>query len=82
MSELGETYEALRGLSQKKRARNRELSSALLKSKGITFTSHNNGAHLIVDGTIDFWPGTGKWKSRDGLYSGRGVKKLLELIKV
>ena len=43
----------------------------------------NGGAHLIVqsaNGSIDFWPGTGPWKSGCGK-SGRGIKNLLRFLR-
>ena len=54
----------------------------LLKN-GITFTSHNNDAHLIVEGPdcyIDYWPGTGKWNARNG-HKGFSLSKLIEYCK-
>lgn len=69
--------------SQRRRKRNREGSADLLKQNGVQFESKNGGAHLIVEGTkstIDFWPGTGKFITRDGK-RGRGVKNLLKFCK-
>lgn len=46
---------------------NEYTSTDLLRDNGIVFTSKNSGAHLIVegnDGFIDYWPGTGRWKTR------------------
>jgi hypothetical protein len=82
MSELGETYKALKEHSQEKRASNREQSAQYLTNAGIPFTSNNHGAHLIVEGKdcfIDFWPGTGKWISRNK-ETGFGVRNLVNFI--
>lgn len=82
MSELGDTYKAMREHSQEKRADNREQSAQYLTNAGIPFTSHNGGAHLIVEGRdcfIDFWPGTGKWIGRKG-EQGFGVRNLVKYI--
>ncbi len=68
--------------SQEKRASNRESSAQYLTEVGIPFVSKNEGAHLIVESgkcLIDFWPGTGKWNSRDGT-KGRGVQNLVQYI--
>ena len=79
MGELGEFYGALRAQRREKKANNREYSAQLLRDNSIVFTEHNNGAHLVVEGLngyIDFWPGTGKWKVRNDI-SGFGVKGVL-----
>lgn len=68
--------------SQKKRKRNRENSTEILKSRGVEFSSHNKGAHLIVTsryGLVDFWPGTGKFIVRKSGEKGRGVFNLLKM---
>ena len=83
MSDLGETFQALREMSQQKRAVNRKESVKLLTKRGIAFVVKNNGAHLIVKGRradIDFWPGTGLWIERDTGTTGRGVQKLITFI--
>lgn len=64
-------------LSQEKRAENRRLSPLLLTEKGFSFVSRNNGAHLIVEDKVDFWPGTGQWIVRQDGFAGRGVKNLI-----
>lgn len=76
-------WRSYREASQQKRANNREQSAEYLRQHGIPFTTNNYGAHLIVEGHtcfIDFWPGTGKWHSRDGT-KGFGVRNLVNHIK-
>lgn len=76
---------ALAGMSQDKRAGNRENSPKLLDAAGIAYTVHNGGAHLIVRHvgiTVDFWPGTGMWTPRKGSpkprqKEPRGVRPLI-----
>lgn len=84
MSDIGELYDGLREHSQQKRARNREDSARVLTSKGVPFTQHNAGAHLVVtvgEQVVDFWPGTGKWITRGkARFEGRGVFRLLAYI--
>lgn len=83
MSDLSETYKAMKDVSKVKRAHNREQSAALLSAEGIVFTTNNDGVHLIIEGRthfIDFWPGTGKWRSRCGV-KGFGVRNLIQFIK-
>lgn len=82
MNETTEVFKAIKEHSQEKRASNRESSAQYLKDKDIPFTSKNNGAHLIVEGFdcfIDFWPGTGRWISRNGK-RGFGVRNLVNYI--
>lgn len=82
MSELSETYKAMKEHSQEKRAGNREQSAQYLTNAGIPFIYNNHGAHLIVEGKdcyIDFWPGTGKWISRNK-EAGFGVRNLVKFI--
>lgn len=78
-----EMWSAYKERSKTRRASNRENSAEMLEQAGIPFVSKNEGAHLIVEGRecyIDFWPGTGKWHSRDGA-KGFGVRNLLEFVK-
>lgn len=82
MGELGETYKAMKEHGQEKRANNREQSAKYLTTAGIPFTSNNGGAHLVVKGPdcyIDFWPGTGRWITRNGV-KGFGVRNLVKFI--
>ncbi|KGK43259.1 hypothetical protein LH51_01070 [Nitrincola sp. A-D6] len=72
-------------LTAKKRARhfNRDNARHLLERHGIAYWSHNEGVHLMVAGNyqlIDFWPGTGRWTSRNKEVSGFGIQGLLEMI--
>jgi len=82
MGDMGDDFKAMKEHSKKKRAGNREQSAQHLRDRGILFSANNNGAHLIVegkDGYIDFWPGTGRWKTRKGK-TGFGVRNLAKLI--
>ena len=86
--ELAETYNAIKEAGQRKRASNRDAAPRILEEHGVSFTSHNAGAHLIVVGamcTADFWPGTGKYISRPGRpgakpVEGRGIFNLMKLV--
>ena len=83
MSDDGEMWCAYKKMRQEKRASNREFGAIQLFNAGVPFTKHNNGAHLIVEGKVgfvDYWPGTGKWKGRDGT-TGFGIRNLLEYVK-
>jgi len=82
MGDVGDVYNAMKEEGKAKRSRNREQSPLYLAQHGIPFEPKNNGAHLIVEGKdcyIDFWPGTGKWKTRKGK-SGFGVRSLVAYI--
>lgn len=83
MGDMAESFRILKEESKKKRAYNRQNSTEILQSKSVEFESKNCGAHLIVNGRdclIDFWPGTGKFISRNGK-KGRGVRNLLKLCR-
>lgn len=82
MGDTGDFYKVMNAEGQTKRSNNREQSPLYLEKNSILFESKNNGAHLIVEGKdcyIDFWPGTGKWKTRKGK-SGFGVRNLVKFI--
>jgi len=82
VSELGEMHEAIQGNSRVNRANNREQSAKYLTDACVPFTTHNQGAHLVVEGKdcyIDFWPGTGKWITRNN-EKGFGVRNLVNFI--
>lgn len=82
MGDMGDIFRAMNNHSKQKRASNRENSALYLEEHGIPFESKNKGAHLVVEGNtcfIDFWPGTGKWISRDGV-KGFGVRNLVKHI--
>lgn len=84
----GELFREWDKAKQAKRAGNRNSSAKMLSDAGINYEAKNGGAHLIVscqDGIIDFWPGTGKFITRQwkGGYSitGRGVRRVIGLAK-
>lgn len=69
--------------SKQKRAANRQNGATRLAAAGIQFESKNDGAHLIVqakDHVVDYWPGTGKWITRNYRFTltGRGIARLLK----
>ena len=68
--------------SKKRRKRNQNRSTSLLDENGIKYESKNGGMHLVVDGSYDFWPSTGKWVNRkNGIYK-RGVLNLIKEFRV
>jgi hypothetical protein len=83
MGDEGDFWRDVKEIRQEKRASNRVNGQENLTKEGIPFEIKNNGAHLIVEGNscfIDYWPGTGRWNSRDGV-SGFGVRSLIHHIK-
>jgi hypothetical protein len=78
---LSETYEAMRKESRQRRARNRDRAVVALAEASVPFDTRNNGAHLIVRGRLDYWPGTGKWSDRETPNNGRGIASLLAYVK-
>ncbi len=86
MGDVGEDWKAykpvMKANSQRKRARNRKEGESALFLARIPFLKKNGGAHLIVypeDGTrrVDYWPGTGLWRSYWGSHEGRGISSLM-----
>ncbi len=74
------TADEFKRANRSRRSDNRKQSAKYLDDHGILFTTNNHGAHLMVEGSksmIDFWPGTGRWKSRKGK-EGFGVRKLVK----
>ena len=57
-------------------------SARILREHDVGFVARNGGAHLWVRGTVDFWPGTGKWIVRKTNEKGRGVFGLLRHLGV
>lgn len=74
-------WKAHNAASKERRARNREQSPKILQNRRIPFTVHNNGWHLVVMGSVDFWPGTGLWRVRNTKQQGRGVMNLIRMIR-
>ena len=84
VSDMVQNFRDMKEASKAQRASNRDTGAEYLRKHNIAFTEHNNGAHLIVEGSdcmIDYWPGTGKWISRNGK-RGFGVANLITYIKV
>lgn len=79
--EMYEAYAGLREVSKQKRRDNRESSAELLKRFGVSFELKNKGAHLIVADRWDFWPGTGLFIDRKNQKRGRGVFRLLKVMR-
>ena len=83
MSDIGDDFKSLRELHRGERTERRHQAQDRLKEEGIPFTTNNDGVHLMVEGSdcfIDYWPGTGRWKSRKG-YQGFGLVNLINYIK-
>jgi hypothetical protein len=77
-----EELAAIQAASRARRAFHRTKSPLMLAAAGIPFTSHNEGAHLIVADEWHFWPGTGRWNHRGPPFErGRGVDELINRIK-
>jgi hypothetical protein len=81
MGDMGDIFRGMREHSQNKREKNRFSSAKILRDRGIEFVSNNYGAHLIVLGEWDFWPGTGKYSHRKNIKYKRGIFNLLKDIK-
>ena len=87
MSDTIEDYKAMKTMaSGELRLRREQSQRALETDSEISFSSHNQGAHLILVGkaaSADFWSGTGKWHARGGkLFKGYGgIEQVLQYVK-
>lgn len=85
MSDTIDDFRAINTASAIDRKLRREIAHKVLsEDKDIAFSSHNEGAHLIVVGrsnSVDFWPGTDKWHSRDKRIKGYGLDNMLKFVK-
>lgn len=79
MSELGDTFKAMREENQAKRASNLAHSVEALKACGINFKTLSE--HHFRIGEFDFWPSTGKWINTRTKRHGRGLVSLLSKIE-
>jgi hypothetical protein len=82
MSELSETFQALRELKKGKKSGNVESSLSWLKRAGIPYVVLNGANyHTLVAEKFDFWPSTGKWRKRGSNRWSRGVRSLIFAVK-
>lgn len=83
--DMGDVFNAMKEESKERRQRNRDKGAEILLELGVTFTTHNVGAHIVVDVTaderVDYWPGTGRWRSRNADAKGFGIADLVGYIK-
>lgn len=52
----------------------------LLENSKVPFEIKNNGLHIVIDCSIDYWPTTGKFIRRSDKYQGKGIYNLLKII--
>lgn len=79
MGDMGDDFRTWKQARIQKRADNRKNGAKYLADMGVSFEAKNDGAHLIVQHngkTADYWPGTGKFKVREGKWD-RGVTNLM-----
>lgn len=81
MGDMADDFRVLRKHNQEVREQKRANAVDRLMREGIPFVSKNAGAHLIVLGSIDYWPGPGHWRDRKSTHKGRGIVRLLRLIR-
>jgi hypothetical protein len=82
MSDMGDLYKDWEKAKKAKKRSNLAYSTKILREKGISFDSKNDGVHLIIKSNgisiIDFWPSTGKYINRRSRKEGRGVRNLIK----
>ena len=84
MSEIGETWQAIKALQREDKAARRIASIAKLDAASISYSQHNDGLHLIICSAgvvFDFWPTTDKWIRRGTKKKQYGVDSLLKALK-
>lgn len=80
MSEIGDTFAALKEIQTAKKKSNATSSIALLINRGIKFDTLSTGNWHLRLGDYDFWPSTGKFINRKSKRTGRGVRNLIRLV--
>lgn len=80
MGEQVEHFRAAHKIDQQERAERREVALRTLRQHDVGFVAWNDGAHLLVRGRVDYWPGRGRWRARDTREEGRGVWSLLRFL--
>lgn len=78
---LAEKFRARREESQARRERHRQMAPEMLRQAGFRFLERNDGAHLIVEDRVDFWPGTGRWMVRTSGRVGYGIVNLIAFLR-
>jgi len=79
--DIADHYAALKERSRHKRQSNRDYAPIVLQREGISYISHNGGAHLVVEHRFDYWPGTGLFMDRVTKLQHRGVRALVQRVK-
>lgn len=79
MSDLGDTFKAMREDSRKRRTQNHCRALEALRAHGITVEILSSHHYRI--GRFDFWPSTGKFLNRETKKYSRGVDNLIKQIK-
>lgn len=83
MSDTMDYFRDLKHYRRTEAATKRAAAEALLTSQGISYTVHNNGAHIVIEeggATFDYWPGTERWRMRPRR-GQLGVQKLLVAVR-
>ncbi|MBX4188193.1 MAG: hypothetical protein KW793_03615 [Candidatus Doudnabacteria bacterium] len=65
---------------REKKLFNRKSSLTMLESLGIEYVTLNSAIGHYRIGEWDFWPSTGKFRNIKSGVTGRGVKKLIQLL--
>lgn len=76
--------QSMREESQERRAANRAAAVAALNKSGVRWSTNNAGVHIMIEGPqgrVDYWPGTGLWRTAQG-QEGRGIRSLFAHLKL
>lgn len=83
MSEIGETFEALKQMQRTKKQMNKVQSLKMLDANSIDYVGlGSDSVHVRVEERFDFWPSTGLFIDKITSQRGRGVKNLIRVVKL
>ena len=79
MSDLGDTYSAMREHNKQKKVQNLKSTTEILDEAEIEYTVLSEHHYRI--GEFELWPSTGKWVHRKSNKYGRGIFNLLKRLR-
>ena len=81
MTELAETFKAMKLHNKNKRQQNLEDNTRKLLENMIEYKSYNHGYHLVIDDKIKFYPSTGVFIVRSTKQKGKGFNNMMKIYR-